>query len=200
MGALQDRRDEQTRAELSDAAIALFAEHGYGETTMDDVAKAAGVSRRTAYRHFANKEDLIFEQTRLWLETFDSTVATRTEDESLRAICERAVLDVAAYIDENIEAVIAGAMVVVATPALLSRYARTNREWLEAYITLLLSDTPEPSAELTLHASVIAGAIVGGTDAAVGLGAVDESATVAERTAQVLERIDPLWPKAFGKP
>ncbi len=198
MGELQDRRDAQTRAELSATAIALFAKHGYGETTMDEVAKATGVSRRTAYRHFANKEDLIFEETRLWLETFDATVATRQAGESLRAVCERAVLDVAAFIEQRKEAVLAGAMVVLATPALTSRYARTNREWLEAYVALLLSDTPAPSAELTTQASVIAGAIVGGTDAAVALWAIDDSTTVVERTASVLDQIDPLWPAAFG--
>ncbi|WP_062385418.1 TetR family transcriptional regulator [Demequina iriomotensis] len=41
-------------------AMALFAEHGYAAVSMDDVAARSGVSRRTLFRHFANKADLIW--------------------------------------------------------------------------------------------------------------------------------------------
>ena len=67
MPNLTERRHEQTRTEIADAAVRLFLERGFTETTMDDVAAAAGVSRRTAYRHFPSKDDLVFEQPRRWL-------------------------------------------------------------------------------------------------------------------------------------
>jgi AcrR family transcriptional regulator len=41
-----------------DAAIAVFARFGYRKTSMDDVARAAGVSRQGLYLSFANKEEL----------------------------------------------------------------------------------------------------------------------------------------------
>ncbi|WP_062303787.1 TetR family transcriptional regulator [Demequina subtropica] len=41
-------------------AVALFAEHGYAAVSMDDVAARSGVSRRTLFRHFANKADLVW--------------------------------------------------------------------------------------------------------------------------------------------
>ena len=77
MPNLTERRHEQTRTEIADAAVRLFLERGFTETTMDDVAAAAGVSRRTAYRHFPSKDDLVFEQPRRWLGAFDREVATR---------------------------------------------------------------------------------------------------------------------------
>jgi AcrR family transcriptional regulator len=37
----------------------LFVAQGYDETTIDDIAAAAGLSRRTLFRYFASKEDLV---------------------------------------------------------------------------------------------------------------------------------------------
>jgi TetR/AcrR family transcriptional regulator of autoinduction and epiphytic fitness len=41
-----------------DAAVSVFARYGYRKTSMDDVARAAGVSRQGLYLSFANKEEL----------------------------------------------------------------------------------------------------------------------------------------------
>lgn len=45
-------------ASLLDAAVGVFARFGYRKTSMDDVARAAGVSRQGLYLSFANKEEL----------------------------------------------------------------------------------------------------------------------------------------------
>lgn len=45
-------------AQILEAAIGLFAERGYGSTSMRDVARAVGVSNPTLYYHFKNKEAL----------------------------------------------------------------------------------------------------------------------------------------------
>jgi AcrR family transcriptional regulator len=49
----------QVRRELVAAAVTLFTDHGYDETTIDDIATAAGVGRRTFFRYFRSKEDAI---------------------------------------------------------------------------------------------------------------------------------------------
>ena len=53
---------EQTRAVvrslLARTALELFAAKGYDNTTVEEVAAAAGVSRRTLFNYFRNKEDL----------------------------------------------------------------------------------------------------------------------------------------------
>lgn len=52
------RRPSTSQAELSHVALTLFVEHGFDETTLDDIAAAAGVGRRTLFRYFASKNDL----------------------------------------------------------------------------------------------------------------------------------------------
>ncbi len=200
MSELQARRDAQTRAELSAAAIGLFSERGFAETTMADVAAAAGVSRRTAYRHYGNKEDLIFEHPRRWIEVFRRVVAGREESESTKKVCCRGVLEVAATIEATKAEVLPGYGVVAATPSLRARYARTNRDWLDTYFELIAADLPPDDAPAMLRASVLAGALVGGTDRAVIQWFLQPDASLVAMTKVALGLVDPLWPAASKVP
>jgi len=53
------RKQDLVRGAIWDAAVDLFAERGFEQTTIDDVAQAAGVSTRTFFRYFASKADLM---------------------------------------------------------------------------------------------------------------------------------------------
>jgi AcrR family transcriptional regulator len=52
------RRKEARPAELLQAALALFVEHGFAATRLDDVARKAGVSKGTLYLYFDSKDEL----------------------------------------------------------------------------------------------------------------------------------------------
>jgi AcrR family transcriptional regulator len=56
---LQARKQQLVRTAIWDAATDLFAEQGYDETTIEDIAQKAGVSRRSFFRYFASKSDLM---------------------------------------------------------------------------------------------------------------------------------------------
>lgn len=51
-------RSEQKRADILAAALDLFSNHGFGETSMELVARRSGVSTATLYRHFSSKTAL----------------------------------------------------------------------------------------------------------------------------------------------
>ncbi|ASJ97406.1 MULTISPECIES: TetR/AcrR family transcriptional regulator [Shewanella] len=51
-------RSEQKKAQILNAAIDLFCGQGFPNTSMDEVAKLAGVSKQTVYSHFGSKDDL----------------------------------------------------------------------------------------------------------------------------------------------
>lgn len=60
------------RAELLDLAARMFAEHGYGQTTVRDIADAAGILSGSLYHHFDSKESMVDEILRSFLdELFD---------------------------------------------------------------------------------------------------------------------------------
>lgn len=52
---------QNTKERIYTAALKLFAEKGYGETTLREIAKESGVSLGLAYRYFASKEELLLE-------------------------------------------------------------------------------------------------------------------------------------------
>ncbi|MGO2112194.1 MAG: TetR family transcriptional regulator, partial [Pseudoclavibacter sp.] len=51
---------QRTREEIRTAAIDLIESKGFDEATIDDIAEAAGVGRRTFFRHFPCKEAVLF--------------------------------------------------------------------------------------------------------------------------------------------
>ena len=54
------RRPRTSRAELERVALDLFAHRGFDETTVDDIAAAAGIGRRTFFRYYASKNDAVW--------------------------------------------------------------------------------------------------------------------------------------------
>lgn len=54
-----ERRPDTRPQELLDAALAVFAERGYRNTRIDDIAEAAGVTKGAVYHYFATKEELL---------------------------------------------------------------------------------------------------------------------------------------------
>lgn len=53
------RRDNDKHARITDAAVRVFAERGYHNTRVHDIAEAAGVADGTIYLYFRNKEDIL---------------------------------------------------------------------------------------------------------------------------------------------
>ena len=56
------RGGPQTRAKIAEVAAGLFLEQGFDAVTVADIAKAAGVSSVTVFKHFPRKEDLFLDR------------------------------------------------------------------------------------------------------------------------------------------
>jgi AcrR family transcriptional regulator len=69
------RRRNSLEAKYEQIAWRLFAERGFKEVTVDDIAEAAGVSARTLFRYFPSKEDFLLGFTRRGLRALVDSIA-----------------------------------------------------------------------------------------------------------------------------
>src|SRR5262245_65428553 len=72
--ATRPGRGVESRRDLMDFAIDCFARYGYQATSVDRIAKAAGVTKGALYYHFKDKEDLLFEAVRNRVSQFERRV------------------------------------------------------------------------------------------------------------------------------
>jgi AcrR family transcriptional regulator len=78
----QERRKRRTRQAIQTAALELFAERGYRETTINDIAERADVAPRTVTVHFPAKEELLFDAEPFTLDGLSKRLSGRGPHES----------------------------------------------------------------------------------------------------------------------
>lgn len=88
----QGRPAVTSREELELVALELFAERGFDSTTVDEVAEAAGIGRRTFFRYFASKNDVVWGDFEAALEHFRAELATIPADVPLMDGLREAVI------------------------------------------------------------------------------------------------------------
>jgi AcrR family transcriptional regulator len=88
---LRERKRRQTRERLTRVAMALFLERGFEATTLDDIASAADISRRSFFHYFASKEDVVFAWQEESAAALIAAVAARPANESMLTAAENAI-------------------------------------------------------------------------------------------------------------
>jgi AcrR family transcriptional regulator len=191
--SLTERRAGETRKEIFHAALDLFTARGFDRTSMDDVASAAGVSRRTLYRYFATKDDIVFEPPRDWLGVMNEALASREDGETTRSVFRRALLAVASHVERDAPTVLRAYSVLASSPDLASRHGRSDAEWVERYVHLLAPDFAGQEHDL-LQAMAAAMALVGAQNALIAAWAAQyPNADLIEMSEVVLDQLDSVW-------
>ena len=79
---LRERKKQRTRQAIVEAATGLFAERGYAETTLAEVAEAAEVSLSTIFNYFPGKPDIVFAVMDALIDSAQARIVERPEDET----------------------------------------------------------------------------------------------------------------------
>ena len=86
---LRERRKQEARRAIADAATALFMANGFDDVTIVQVADVAGVSKMTVTNYFPRKEDLVFDRAEVIIRSLADVVSARAPGESLLAAIRR---------------------------------------------------------------------------------------------------------------
>jgi mycofactocin system transcriptional regulator len=86
------RRPVTSRSEIEHIALELFTDRGFDTTTVDDIAAAAGIGRRTVFRYYASKNDIPWGAFDEQLGRMRETFAALPEDLPVMAGVRAAVL------------------------------------------------------------------------------------------------------------
>ena len=79
---LRERKKQRTRQAIVEAATRLFAEHGYADTTLAEVAEEAEVALSTIFNYFPGKPDIVFALLDSLIESAQARVVERPEGET----------------------------------------------------------------------------------------------------------------------
>jgi AcrR family transcriptional regulator len=154
---LRERRKRELRTELSRRAIRLFAEKGFEETTIDDIVDPLAVSKRTLFRYFATKEDLVFAwYEELTDELVSALQARPTAEAPFESVCAT-LLSLLHYYDENPKWALTMTRLAKATPALVGKSFEKRSVWERELAKVLARRLPSsPTRDLTARVIVAA--------------------------------------------
>jgi AcrR family transcriptional regulator len=153
---------EQTRSVarslLAQKAAELFAAKGYDETTLDEVAAAAGVSRRTLFNYFRNKEDLALSGLSEQGELIAARFAERPADEDPWASL-RSAFQVLEEIEITAERRLEMVTLLFGNETLRAGHAEKQARWQDLLAPLIEPRLPD-SDRRALEARAIAAAAI----------------------------------------
>lgn len=121
---IRERTRRLVQTELTSVAQDLFVAHGYEETTVDQIAAAAGMSKRTFFRYFPSKDDLVIGKYDLFAERMAEALDERPTDEPVWESLRR-VFDITLdYVQDDHQRARNDAMdeIVRSSPQLNARY------------------------------------------------------------------------------
>ncbi|MFF1835443.1 TetR family transcriptional regulator [Streptomyces sp. NPDC058231] len=146
------------REVLAEAAFQLFLDRGFERTTVDDIVARAGVGRRSFFRYFPSKEDVVFPDHERCLTDMTELLKAADDGDPVVAVCDAARLVLRMYA-ANPEFSVQRYHLTREVPGLrtyelsvVRRYERTMAEFLRGRF----ADAPDGP----LHAEVIAAAVV----------------------------------------
>jgi len=155
---LRERKKNKTRSDIIKAATGLFVNKGFDQTTMDDIAEAAVVSRSTLFRYFGNKEAMVFPHQDERLGVFIEIVSSPQADESPFATVRRGLMHLAGVFYSSRDEMAVQHKIVISSPHLQARELAFYDEW-ERAVRIAVVDPYAGSSERANRAKVASSAI-----------------------------------------
>jgi AcrR family transcriptional regulator len=198
---LRERTRRAVRAELIDEARHLFAAQGFQATTVEQIAAAAGMSKRSFFRYFGSKEDLVLGNVEETGQRIAASLARRQPDESPWTALRRAFdgLVAAAEADPNRTRPLLHMLSV--EPALRASHVERRQRWRDLFaphIAQRLPARPIQRPEYDPRPGAVAGAALACLYAAETAWLQDPTGGLAAALDVAMTGVAPLTGQPFA--
>jgi AcrR family transcriptional regulator len=162
---LRERKRQQTRQQLISAAMQLFEDRGYEQTTVAEIASAAGVSTKTFFNYFASKDEVLFPHLSRRIDAAVALIEQCGPDQQFAEVLMAAMRHMLAdALTEEVDGGLAAVRLpmIMSVPAVqaatLHRYFLAETQLAEA-LHRAYRDTLDPTAAAAVIGSVMGAAI-----------------------------------------
>jgi len=153
VGGGRGRPRSTNREHVARAALALFVAQGFEETTLADVADAAGIGRRTLFRYFASKNDLVWGDFEGALDRLRAQLAQARPGETMMQTLARAVVASNHYEGAALEDLRLRVRLITTVPALQAHSTVRYGEWrrvVSEFVARRLRQAPDDVTPLMI--------------------------------------------------
>lgn len=149
------RWEPDARGRLEQAALELYRERGFDQTTVAEIAKRAGLTERTYFRHFTDKREVLFWGQELLHELLVTTVTAAPEPATPIDAVGAALAAIADMMQQRREVAVRRQAVIDANPPLRERELIKLATLASALAEALRArGVPEPAASLAAQAGM----------------------------------------------
>ena len=194
---LRERKKQQTRQQIFEAARGLFENKGFDRVSVAEVARAADVSEVTVFNYFPTKEDLFYGGMEFFEEQLIESVRSRPKGDSAVKAFRRRLMVGADRLESkpSAEAILKAAQLVSASPSLVAR-EREIVERFTARLAELLAQEAGADAE-DVEPLTVASALMATHRALVGY--VRRRVLAGRRGARLAEEYRSQARRAFAR-
>jgi mycofactocin system transcriptional regulator len=142
-----------SRESVARVALALFEERGFAETTVDDIAAELGVGRRTVFRYFASKNDMVWGDFNIVLRRLENDLEAQGDRVSLIKAVTAAAVSSNRYPSEQLPELRTRMTLITTVPALQAHSMLRYADWrsvIARYASRRLEEQPEDLASQTI--------------------------------------------------
>src|SRR4051812_26869143 len=164
---LRERKKQRTRRHIADTARRLFAERGFEQVTVAEVAREAEVAQATVFNYFPTKEDLFYSRLEAFEDQLLAAIREREPGQSILAAFAGFLLAQGGVLamnapggdDEATAQIRTVTRVITASPALLARERQVFDDYARALAALIAEDTGADPGDVVCR--VVANSLVG---------------------------------------
>lgn len=195
---LRTRITQGMRDHVRMTAIELMLEHGFAETSVDDIVKASGISRRSFYRYFGTRENLVLGKTDEQITTLVNALVARPSVEDPWTALQRAAESLPDS-GQPRERTLAFARLVNGDPVLRAHHLEQRAAWRTALAPVIEQRIRQSGAQLdSLGATALVAAALSCLDVAVEAWILQAGSTplsqLYERTVAAVRGVLPAPP------